>query len=92
MLYDGAFGKSLVSPEFNDMCTRVQVEARVQASANPGNPMRAMRLITFRNFNTTTVKVTQHNKRRQVHIIPAKGELQIMLMPDEQLPALEKGE
>lgn len=74
------------------MCTRVQVEARVQPSANPGSPMRAMRLITFRNFNSETVKVTQQNKRKQVHIIPAKGELQIMLMPDESLPTVEKGQ
>jgi hypothetical protein len=73
------------------MCVDARVEARVQATPNPGDPYRAMRLITFKNFSEIPAKVTQYNKKNQTHIIPGKGELQIMLTPDEQLPLVEKG-
>lgn len=90
MLFPGKFAPSLVSDAFNDMCVEQRVEARVQASPNPGDPFRAMRLVTLKNFNTVNVKVTQQNKRKQVHILLPKGELQIMLKPDEDLPIVEK--
>ena len=72
MLYNGPFGKTLVSDEFNGQCVEHHVEAAVKPSPNPGNPHRAMRLISFRSFNTELVKVIQQNKNKQVHMIPAK--------------------
>lgn len=97
MLYQGKFGKSLVTEEFNQMCFDHKVEARVQPFPNPSDPFRCMRLITFKNFDMTPVRVTQFDKKKQLHFIPARisassdpGELQIMLMPDEDLPLLEK--
>jgi hypothetical protein len=100
MLYPGAFGRTLVPDEFNDACTRAGVEARVSPSPNPGDPYHALRMITFKNHNPVMVKVTQYNKRKSVHFIPAaikgpdkimhQGELIIMLMPNEELPTLEK--
>lgn len=86
MLYNGQVGKSLVSDDFNQMCVDHHVEATIQVHPNPGDPLRAMRLITFRNFNAATVKVIQFNKEQ---IIPGKGTLQVMLIPDEPLPKLE---
>ena len=91
MFYDGKFGKSLVSDEFNQLCTDCHVEASVRPFPNPGNPSMPMRVVIFRNFNQREeVKVTQFNEKKEVHLIPAKGELQIMLKPGEQLPHLER--
>jgi hypothetical protein len=92
MLYDGAFGKTMVSEAFNDMCTAAHVEAVVKASPNPGDPYHAMRLVTFRSFSSEVVKVTQFNRRTQEHLIPAKGTLDIMLAPNEPLPIVERNE
>lgn len=50
-----------------------------------------MRLVHFRNFNNTTVTVTQQNKRKTVTVIPPHGECDVMLMPDEDFPLLVKG-
>jgi len=103
MLYQGPNGKSLVSDEFNALCTKVGVEARITPSPNPGDPFHAMRMIAFRNFNTVQVTVTCAKvlgRREKVHTIPAglkgpdgrihEGELTIMLAPTEELPNLEK--
>ena len=90
MLYNGPNGKSLVSEEFNQMCVDNQVECTVQARPNPGNPYQAMRMLTFRNFSDSTVKVYQLNKKKQVHQIPAFGSIELMLAPDEELPKIEK--
>ena len=87
MLYNGQHGKSLASDDFNQMCIDCRVEATIQVYPNPGNMEKAMRLITFRNFNIETVKVIQPNKEQ---IIPGKGTLQMMLAPDEPLPSLER--
>lgn len=89
MLYSGQSGKSLVSDEFNQMCIDCHVEATIQAYPNPGDMQRAMRLITFRNFDLSTVKVFCINK---VHIIPGKGTAQVMLSADDPLPILERTE
>ena len=82
--------QSLVSEEFTENCVSMGVEARVQAFPHPGDPMHANRLITFKNFNECNLKITQFNKKNQVHIVPARGECQIMLTFDEELPKIEK--
>ena len=87
MLYGGPFNKSLVSDEFNQMCVDCSVEATIQALPNPGNLTKAMRVITFRNFKDTDVKIIRIGK---IDFIPAKGTAQIMLGPDEPLPTLER--
>jgi hypothetical protein len=84
-------GRGLVSDEFNQMCVDARVEARVQGMSNPGDPYHAMRIITFRNFSDVPATVTQYDKRKQIHVIPAKGELQVMLAPDEDLPLVQRG-
>lgn len=101
MLFAGKRGDSLVSDEFNQMCTEARVEARVQAFPNPGNLTKALRLITFRNFNKELVTVVQQSNKNTIHYIPAAiqgldgrlttGELQILIMPDEPLPIVKKG-
>lgn len=90
----------MVSDEFNKACSDAGVEARVTPSPNPGDPFHALRMVVFKNYNFVQVRVTQFNKRKQVHIIPAalkgpdgvqhQGELTIMLMPTEELPKMEK--
>jgi hypothetical protein len=91
MLFDGPNGKTLVSEEFNQMCVNNQVECSVQARPNPGNPYRAMRMLTFRSFSDSTIRVYQFDEKKQVHEIPAFGSIQVMLMtPDEPLPRIEK--
>jgi hypothetical protein len=91
MLYDGQFGKTSISDEFNQLCIDCRVEISIKLLPNPGNPMKMMRIVTFRNFNQKEIiKVTQFNEKKQIHFIPVKGELQIMLKPDEPLPHLEK--
>lgn len=89
MLYSGPNGPSLVSDEFNKMCVDCHVEATVQSFPNPGNMQNVMRLVTFQNFNLETVKVIRPNK---IEMIPGKGSIQVMLMPDEELPTLERME
>jgi hypothetical protein len=86
MLFSGQRGPSLVSEDFNQMCVDYHVEATVQAYPNPGKG-GTMRIITFRNFNDVTIEVIQFNKTT---FIPAKGTGQVMLMPDEALPKLER--
>ena len=88
MLYSGSRGTSLVSDEFNQMCVDYRVEATIQVQPNPGNPQKAMRLITFRSFNTETVAIIQSNNK--VQLIPSKGTAQVMLVSDEPLPKLDK--
>lgn len=90
MFFLGTRGPSLVSDEFNQMCTDAHVEARVRPLANPGDPYNALRVISFRNFGSKTATVTQFNKRNDVHTIPAKGGIEIMLGPDEPLPYVEE--
>jgi len=89
MLFNGPNGKTTVSDEFNQACVDNHVEATVQVHPNPGNLNKAIRLITFRNFNSVTVKVVRSNK---VDFMPSKGTLQIMLMPDEEMPTFERME
>jgi hypothetical protein len=91
MLYQGAAGRSLVSEDFNRLCTENRIEARVQAFPNPGNPLRAMRLITFTNFNNTSMTIVQQDRRKKRHLLPAKGTLEVLLAPDEPMPEIEKG-
>jgi len=92
MLYNGDKAPSLVSEEYNQMCVDNHVEATVQAFPNPGSPFKAMRLVTFRNFNETTIRVIQFDRDGKTHDIPGKGTVQVMLMPDEPLPIFEKVE
>jgi hypothetical protein len=73
------------------MCVEMRVEARVQASPNPGNPWRAMRLITFKNFNNEPVNVFEQGRKKKKHVIPAKGELLIAIPPDDDYPIVTKG-
>lgn len=91
MLYSGAYGKSLVSDDFNQKCLEMHVEARVQSFPNPGDPMHSMRLVTFKNFNNESVTVIEQNRKQKRHFIPAKGELQIMVAPGEEMPLVQKG-
>jgi hypothetical protein len=86
MLYSGQNGPSLVSEAFNQMCVDQRVEATVQAYPNPGQN-KAMRVITFRNFNDCTILIRQDHK---ITFIPAKGTAQVMLKPDEPLPTIER--
>jgi hypothetical protein len=88
MLYNGQNGKTLVSDNFNENCVDCKVEATIQAFPNPGDVMKAMRLITFRNFSDQTVKVIRISGK--IDMIPGKGTVQIMLMPDDELPKLER--
>ena len=90
MLFNGPNGKTMVSDEFNQACVDNHVEATIQVHPNPGNLNKTMRLITFRNFNTVTVKIIRSNNK--VEFMPSKGTLQIMLMPDDPLPTLERME
>jgi len=86
MLYNGPFGKSLVSPEFLQQCVEARVQAVLQPFPNPGDPMRSARLVTFQSFNEKCVHVQQRDKKNSLHIIPPRGELKIMLKADEELP------
>ncbi len=86
MLYDGVFGKSLVSQEFLVQCVDAKVQAVVQPFPNPGDFDRTPRLITFTSFNSRNVHVMQRDKKNTLHIIPPRGELKIMIRADEQLP------
>jgi hypothetical protein len=90
MLYSGQYGKSLVSDDFNQMCTDFQVEATIQAFPNPGEMSKAMRLITFQSYSKHTIKIIQ--SRGKENFIPAKGSCQVMLQADDPLPMLEKVE
>jgi hypothetical protein len=92
MLYQGPNGKTLVSEEYNQMCIDNQCECTVQAFPNPGDPYRAMRMLTFRNFSDCVVKVYQYDDEQQVHSIPAHGSIQVLLGSNEPLPTLEKVE
>jgi hypothetical protein len=89
MLYSGQYGKSLVSDDFNQMCTDLKVEVTIQAFPNPGNTNQAMRKITFQNYDKFTIKIIRDKK---IDYIPAKGTAEIMLRGDEPLPTLERME
>lgn len=90
MLFPGQSGKSLVSEEFNRLCTDMLVEARVTALPNPGDFFKSMRVIHFHSFNNCTVIITQSNKKKTQTRIPAKGECDIMLTSNEDMPTIEK--
>lgn len=90
-MYTGPGGRSLVSEDFNRLCTENRVEAKIQAYPNPGNPLRSMRLITFTNFNNEPMTIIQQGTRKKRHLLPAKGTLDIMLAPDEPMPEIQKG-
>jgi hypothetical protein len=90
MIFDGPNGKTLVSEEFNQMCMDECVEVQVQAMPNPGDPFRAIRMLTIRNFNDTTVRVMQYNDKNTVHYIPAKGSVQMTLAAIEPMPSIER--
>jgi hypothetical protein len=89
MLYPGQNGRSLVSDDFNRICTENRVEAKIQAFPNPGDPLHSMRLITFTNFNNTPLKIAQLGRKPKIHHLPAKGTLEIMLAPDDPLPEIK---
>jgi hypothetical protein len=90
MLYNGPHGKSLVSSEFNDLCSRVGVEVRVQILPNPANNSERLRVLTIKNFNAVNVIVTQYNVAQSAHTLLPKGSLEIMLGPTEELPSLAR--
>ena len=90
MQFDGSNGKTLVSDEFNQMCVEACVEVQVQALPNPGDPFRAIRILTIRNFNDTTVRVTQFDAKNTISHIPSKGSVQVMLGAIEPMPTFER--
>jgi len=93
MLFDGPRGKTLVSEEFNQMCIDNQVEVTIQARPNPGNPYVATRLLTIRSFSDSVIKVYQQGSKEQIHMIPAHGSVEVMLMSsNDPLPRFEKVE
>jgi hypothetical protein len=50
--------------------------------------MNLLRLVTLHNFNKDEIiKVIRNGK---IQFIPAEGELQIMLAPDESWPQIER--
>jgi len=91
MLYAGTAGRSLVSEDFNRLCTEFRVEARIQVFPNPGDPLRSMRLVILTNFNNVSLTVIQQGRKQKRHFLPAKGTLEIMMAPDEPFPEFEKG-
>jgi hypothetical protein len=76
---------------FNEQCAAAKVEARVQASPNPGSPMQAIRMITLKSFNSEPVTVIEQNTRKTKHVIPPRGELTIGVLPHDELPTITKG-
>jgi hypothetical protein len=77
-----------ISEEFNQLCRNCSVKASVRLFSNPGNPMNLLRLVTLHNFNKAEIiKVIRNGK---IQFIPAEGELQIMLAPDESWPQIER--
>lgn len=80
-----------ISEEFKDQCDQFRVMVGMRPHPNPGNPYQPMRLISFKNFNNEPITVVQNNRKMRKHVIPAFGELQIMLEPGEQFPTLSKG-
>lgn len=91
MLFLGQQGRSLVSEDFNSLCTENRIEAKIQAFPNPGDPLRSMRLITFTNYNNEPLTIVQQDRKKTRHLLPAKGTLDIMLSSDEPLPEIQKG-
>jgi hypothetical protein len=91
MLYDGPVGRSLVSDDYNHLCAEYRVEARVQAFPNPGDVFKALRLVTFTNFNNDPLTVIQQDRTKKRHFLPAKGTLEVMLLPGESMPTFERG-
>lgn len=98
MLYGPPGRESLVSEQFNDMCVRYRVEARIEPFPNPGDPYRPMRRIHFRSFNERTVFVYQllagkiDKNRQPVEkkvTLPIKGECDILIGPNDPMPRLD---
>ncbi len=89
--FPSAFSRSLVSDEFNRLCVQKRVEAKVQAYPNPGDPLRSVRLITFKNFNNEPITIFQNNRKKTRTVIPPNGEAEIMVMSGEELPDIEHG-
>ena len=92
MLYPGPHGPSLISEEFNEWCVKNNVQATVKPLPNPGNPYQAVRMLEFRSFSKSVIKVTQKDRKKTEHYIPAEGTIQFIIKPDEQLPDIEKVE
>lgn len=90
MLYSSSSGNpSLVSDEFNNLCIRFHVEARIEPFPNPGDPLHPMRKITFRNFNDHTVFVYQQTRKGEKKVtLPVKGTCEILIAPADPLPGL----
>jgi hypothetical protein len=86
----GARGPSLVSPEFLALCIKNKVQATIQPFPNPGDIYRCCRKIIFKSFNDKLVEVTQKNKQKKSYTIPIRGELEIMLLPGEDLPLVKE--
>jgi len=79
--------------EFSQMCVNNQVEVTIQARPNPGNPYVATRMLKIRSFSDNVIKVYQQGSKEQIHMIPAHGSVEIMLMSSsDPLPRIEKAE
>lgn len=97
MLYPSSQGfPSLVSEDFNAMCTQFRVEARIEPFPNPGDPFHPMRKISFRNFNEYTLFVYQLTPKGEKKVtLPASsksgtGNCEILIAPQDPLPWLGK--
>lgn len=89
MLYGPPGRESLVSEQFNDMCTRYRVEGRVEPFPNPGDPYRPMRRIHFRSFNEQTLFVCQQTQKGQKKVtLPAMGNCDVLIGPNDPMPEL----
>jgi hypothetical protein len=81
---------SLISEEFNQLCIDLHVEVTVRPLPNPGNPYQAVRMLEFKSFSDTVIRITQNDSNSTVHNIPARGSIQMILKPGELLPNIEK--
>jgi hypothetical protein len=78
----------VISDKFDQLCVDCLVKASVRLFPNPGDPINPMRILTLHNFNKSdAIRVVRDE--REVYI-PADGELQIMLKPDEPWPHVER--
>lgn len=75
-----------ITDEFNALCAEYKIQCRVSAMPNPGDPFRASRLLHFKSFNNSMIVIRQNNKKKTVTQIPARGECDILLLPEEDYP------
>ena len=91
-MLQGLNSVNFISEEFNQWCVQNNVQVTVKPLPNPGNPYQAVRMLEFRSFSRSVIKVTQKDRNRTEHYIPAEGTIQFIIKPDEQLPDIEKVE